>query len=104
MRVVSEITNKEITNYKQRVSLQVKHWADGISYHNDIDDECCPDFSCCKPEFLADKTIRETFKNANDEQRESLLFSFLGSALSNYFPEKDIFIANGKDEITSELN
>jgi len=31
----------------------------GQPYHNNIDDECCPDFSCCHPDlFEKDETKR----------------------------------------------
>lgn len=33
--------------YHERHKLQSLLWAMGHSYHNHIDDECCPDFSCC---------------------------------------------------------
>jgi len=26
---------------------QLVDWMNGISKHNEIDDECCPDFTCC---------------------------------------------------------
>jgi len=31
-----------IRSYEQLVD-----WMNGISKHNNIDDECCPDFTCC---------------------------------------------------------
>jgi len=31
-----------IRSYEQLVD-----WMNGISKHNEIDDECCPDFTCC---------------------------------------------------------
>lgn len=50
--------------YKERVKAQTLKWAMGQSYHNNIDDECCPDFSCCHPElFEKDETKRwDTFR------------------------------------------
>lgn len=38
--------------YRERVRAQTLSWAQGRPYHNRIDDECCPDFSCCQPELL----------------------------------------------------
>ncbi len=38
--------------YKERCDNQLEEWVKGISIHNTKDEECCPDFSCCKPEFL----------------------------------------------------
>jgi hypothetical protein len=38
--------------YKERVKSQTLTWAMGRPYHNNIDDECCPDFSCCQPDLF----------------------------------------------------
>lgn len=38
--------------YKERVKAQTLKWAQGVPYHNRIDDECCPDFSCCQPDMF----------------------------------------------------
>ncbi len=39
-------------NYRDRVKSQTLKWAMGQPHHNNIDDECCPDFSCCCPEMF----------------------------------------------------
>jgi hypothetical protein len=31
---------------------QTLAWAQGRPYHNPVDDECCPDFSCCHPDLF----------------------------------------------------
>lgn len=52
-----KVDNK--AKYKERARVQALNWAQGKSYHNNIDDECCPDFSCCHPEcFIIDSTER----------------------------------------------
>lgn len=42
--------------YKIRTSINEMLWMFGYSYHNNVDNECCPDFSCCiggiKTKFL----------------------------------------------------
>lgn len=38
--------------YKERARCQCLSWTMGNSYHNRIDNECCPDFSCCNPELF----------------------------------------------------
>ena len=38
------------TAYQKRAHQQCVEWAQGKSVHNVVDDECCPDFSCCVPE------------------------------------------------------
>ena len=51
--------NQQHTPYKLRAAEQGRDWAKGISKHNDVDDECCPDFSCCVPSlFIRDKALR----------------------------------------------
>ena len=48
--------------YKARVREQTRLWCDSISRHNAIDDECCPDFSCCHPElFEKDEAKRRAY-------------------------------------------
>lgn len=45
--------------YHERARLQCLAWVEGKIYHNQIDDECCPDFSCCIPDlFEVDQTKR----------------------------------------------
>jgi len=39
--------------YSERCLSQTLLWANGRPYHNYIDGECCPDFSCCYPELFA---------------------------------------------------
>ena len=41
--------------YKERDLYQLDEWVKGNPIHNNVDDECCPDFSCCRPELLAPK-------------------------------------------------
>lgn len=102
-----ELTTDEKERH-ERVEAQIDEWVKGNPVHNTIDNECCPDFSCCTPETLQPKEVRETFKRANLEQRESFLFTFLGAAIDNHYKKKgqipSVFIANGKDEINSEFN
>lgn len=36
--------------YQKRAHQQAIEWVQSRSVHNIVDDECCPDFSCCVPE------------------------------------------------------
>ena len=60
------MTNEEKrSNYKVRVACQARLWIQGESIHNRVDDECTPDFSCCKPElFEHDRLKRIAIYNA----------------------------------------
>ncbi len=68
---------------------QLKLWVEGKSVHNATRDECCPDFSCCRPELLADKETRLMFLSGSEEIRHSMLIGFLGECLSG----KSVYIA-----------
>lgn len=39
------------TPYHFRNKVYNTFWLLGFSIHNHIDNECCPDFSCCFPEL-----------------------------------------------------
>jgi len=64
---------------------QVDRWVEGESIHDDDDDQCCPDFSCCVPKLLAPRAVREAFKDANDQQRLIYLVAFMAARLSDRF-------------------
>lgn len=52
------------TAYQKRAHQQSVEWANGRSVHNIIDDECCPDFSCCTPScFINDRFERIRIAN-----------------------------------------
>lgn len=45
--------------YHERARVQCLSWAKGEPYHERVNDECCPDFSCCYPAlFTADAAAR----------------------------------------------
>ena len=41
------MVKKRKPGYVKRTYEQLLHWMNGVSLHNHIDDECCPDFTCC---------------------------------------------------------
>jgi len=69
---------------KRRAQLAL--WLEGASVHNTDPDECCPDFSCCRPELLAPREERELFLGlfiaGHDRQVQRMLAMFLGRALN----------------------
>jgi hypothetical protein len=67
--------------YRTRSDKQLKMWVNGKSIHNNDDDECCPDFSCCRP-CSTDREIREKFYKSNQSEREGMLMMFLSGALA----------------------
>lgn len=72
---------------------QLRLWANGTSVHNAERDECCPDFSCCRPELLQPEKIRRAFVEAGEGERFKLLGLFLSTAIASYKPETRVYIA-----------
>lgn len=73
-------------------NYQLDQWVDGNSLHDDSKSdggECCPDFSCCRPELLVSRETRETFRDATDEERAVFLMSFLQAAIAKYLESKN---------------
>ena len=63
---------------------QLAAWVNGNPEHNNTDEECCPDFSCCKPELLAPEHERQAFAAASEETRMQMLGGFLGRAMASH--------------------
>lgn len=93
----------DFKTYTERVDFQLKMWVGGKSLHNHVDDECCPDFSCCNADMVTDEETRKIFFNSCDEIRERFLMQFLGQAIAKY-SDKKVYIADGKTEIDNEIN
>lgn len=72
---------------------QLVAWVRGRSLHNEDRDECCPDFSCCRPELLAPLGERERFLAADDDGRHGMLIVFLGRALARLPGEETVYVA-----------
>jgi len=80
---------------------QLRLWVLGNPQHNTARDECCPDFSCCRPELLAPERDRKRFAQAraegDDKMEQRFLMRWLGRSISTYAPEKKIYIAGDPD-------
>ena len=80
---------------------QLKMWVEGNSVHDSDEkgEQCCPDFSCCKPELKAPKEERELFQQLylakKHNEYERMLMMFLGRALP-LITDKKVYIAGGK--------
>ena len=87
--------------YQDRVRDQINEWVKGNPMHNKVDDECCPDFSCCKPDLLVDSVTRNEYKKAweagHDGIVEAMLKKFLGNAIEKY-TSKNVYIGGQTDE------
>jgi hypothetical protein len=72
---IESITNDE----------QLQRWVDGESVHSSLTGECCPDFSCCRPELLSTPEFRIAFQEAHQREDEAAVMSMLGSCLGAAF-------------------
>lgn len=70
-------------NRQERIDAQLRAWVDGNPTHNTVDNECCPDFSCCEPALLAEPAVRQRFADATEQERNAMLGMFLGAMLAN---------------------
>jgi len=82
--------------YKKRLDKQTNDWLNGKSNHNNVDDECCPDFSCCNRGMMAPKSEREEFCHArekhNSKKVSRMLGVFLGRIIDKKFPKNKVTI------------
>lgn len=76
---------------------QLEGWLAGRPSCPNTRGECCPDFSCCKPELMADEETRRRFVDAEDLDRHSMLAGFLGAAVA-LASEKRVHIAGDPAE------
>jgi len=80
---------------------QVDRWVAGESLHSDhrgCGEECCPDFSCCRPEMLQPVEVRRAFKVADEKGRGKFCMMFLGGMLANAAPDLKAYITDGNPE------
>lgn len=54
---------------------QLAEWVKGNSIHNPTRDECCPDFSCCKPALKWDEKERRVFAENKAVRNDMLAYS-----------------------------
>lgn len=74
---------------------QLDKWLNGEPLHNYEINKCCPDFSCCKPELIADKKTRHIFcdayKRGDKDIINTMLMGFLANSLVS--ESKKVYIA-----------
>ena len=78
---------------------QMMKWLEGNSIHDMERDECCPDFSCCKPELQADEATRRQFVE-RPELRVQMLGFFLTAMLANASKDggKKVYVVTPNEE------
>ncbi len=83
---------------------QLDRWVAGESLHSDhrgLGEECCPDFSCCKPHLLQPVEVRRAYKAAGERQRGKLCMMFLGGMLAHSAPDVSVYITDGDPSLES---
>lgn len=72
---------------------QLDRWVQGESTHRHIESdgaitstrgdlfECCPDFSCCRPELLQPAEVRTKYPVLSDSEKQELDWMFLQAFL-----------------------
>ena len=71
---------------------QLGKWLAGDSVHNKERDECCPDFSCCRPKLKWPKEKRRLFFE-NPQLRERMLTGALVDMLEDYYGPRVVHVA-----------
>ena len=65
---------------EERFIYQVQEWVKGNPIHNEIDDACVPDYSCCVPQLATDQKTKDLFLQAfsrGDYQTTDMIGSYL---------------------------
>jgi len=83
--------------YFKRADMQLNSWINGKSIHNDIDEECCPDFSCCVSNINTPIETRKKFADAhyldNEDTKMNILMGFFVGALQDKSDDEKIYIS-----------
>lgn len=53
------VDGKQTPLYTEALLAQTRLWMKGISTHNRLTGECCPDFSCCHADMLTEQPKRD---------------------------------------------
>lgn len=67
--------------YRKSLAEQLEKWVSGKSTHCKISEECCPDFSCCRPELKWPEEKRRAFVEADEQTRNKMLSESLRALL-----------------------
>lgn len=78
---------------------QLERWLEGDPVHNEGRDECCPDFSCCRPDLLVEREVREAFMQAHKSGNELLKHNLCMMFLTVMVGNEKVHIAGSGGEI-----
>lgn len=83
---------------------QLELWVKGESIHNTERDECCPDFSCCRPAVQASPEDREAFYKAFNAADRATMDRMLARFLSVMLVAEGNTVAISEDIIRDSLD
>ena len=63
---------------------QLDAWVEGRPIHHVERGECCPDFSCCRPDLLAPAHERKTYVRLTERDRHHMRMVFLARAFAGH--------------------
>lgn len=85
--------------YAASLQEQLDKWVAGESLccrrelGGHVIEECCPDFSCCKPDLLQPVQVRRDFAAADERKRMEYLGMFLGALMATHSDKKVHLVA-----------
>lgn len=69
--------------YEESLKYQTDEWVAGRPWHNTVSDECCPDFSCCRPDMMWDANARRVFASADKVTQRRMMMGGLQALLAD---------------------
>src|SRR5271170_2025805 len=75
---------------------QLARWAAGESVCPNTKHDCCPDFSCCRPQLAWPMEKRAKYVAADQGTREKMLMGSLGAAIDDLMAGKKVHITRGE--------
>ena len=74
---------------------QIRRWVAGDAVCPNTRHECCPDFSCCKPDLAWPIEKRSKFAIADQGTREKMMMGALGALVAET-TDKKVYISRGE--------
>jgi hypothetical protein len=69
---------------------QLERWLGGESVHN-LEGECCPDFSCCRPNLRWSYELRKQFIDGDESVRMGMLLLSVDAAVLDACPNTNLY-------------
>lgn len=93
-----EMTPEYKTTVIESGDKQLLLWLDDILWHNDVINECLPDFSCCGGKVW-DKELKLIFINGSSDVRDKMCMMSLGQLIDDLGLTDEVYIAGDTQEV-----